>query len=239
MDNAGYTTLSRQSGLLKEVAAIAHNLANMSTTGFRREGLIFSEFIRDTGNGGPTLSMASGGVRATSYLQGGLNGTGRSLDIAIEGDGFFLIATPDGDALTRAGNFVLTEAGELTAPDGAPLLDLGGAPIVLAPNASAISIGADGTVTAEGLPVAQIGLWSPADPTSLSRADGVRFLVPDGAIPAEAPGRILQGFLEESNVDPVGEVTRMIEVQRAYELGQGLLDREDERIRNVVRTLGQ
>ena len=125
----------------------------------------------------------------------------------------------------------------LVAPDGAALLDAGGAPIIVDPAARAIAISPDGTVSADGNPVAQIGLWEPEDPLEMTRAEGVRF-DPGVPVPVEG-GRMVQGFLEKSNVNPVTQITRMIEVQRAYELGQSFLDKEDERIRQVIRTAGQ
>lgn len=239
MDNTGYTTLTRQTGLLRAMDSLANNLANMSTTGYRREGVMFSEYIRDLGPDAPSLSMAAGRVREIDLSQGAIRQTGATFDLAIEGDGFFLVGAPDGDRLTRGGSFLRSEAGELVTTSGHVLLDAGGAPVFAPPDARIIAIAADGTLSADGQPLGQIGLWQPADPAGLVRADGATFTASGGTEPVPGSGRILQGFLEASNVNPVSEITRMIEVQRAYELGQGLLDREDERIRNVLRTLGQ
>lgn len=240
MDNAGYTTLTRQSGLLREMQTVANNLANMSTTGFRREGVIFSEFIQDTEPGHHSLSMATARIGVTSAIQGTLTQTGGTFDLAIEGDGYFQVGTPEGPMLTRAGNFVTSLAGEIVTPDGMQLLDAGGAPVIVPVGARDLSVAADGTVSANGLPIAQIGLWQPADPIDLTRRAGVRFQLETPPVPAnEGAGRIVQGFLESSNVNPVTEITRMIEVQRAYELGQGFLDKEDERIRSMLRSINR
>lgn len=236
MSNSGYVTLARQSGLLREMQSVANNLANMSTTGFRSEGLIFAEHIRRI-DGADSVSMAHATARSTSALQGGFNQTGGTFDLAIEGSGFFLVETSQGERLTRAGNFTPNEVGELVTPDGARLLDAGGAPVFVPPGA-AIAISPDGTVSANGQPLTQIGLYEPADPAQMRREDGVRFVSDGGVAPAEN-GSVLQGFLENSNVDPVGEITRMIEVQRAYELGQSFLDKEDERLRAVFQTLSR
>ena len=84
----------------------------------------------------------------------------------------------------------------------------------------------------------QIGLFTPADPIDLARQNGVRFRVDGDVIPVE-DSAILQGFVEDSNVNPVLEIARMIEVQHAYELGQSFMDKEDERIRGVLSTLGR
>ncbi len=238
MDNAGYTALTRQSGLMAEMRTVANNLANMSTTGYRHEGVIFSEFIIPLHDEAGSLSMAAAEVRQTDQRQGPISQTNGTFDFAIEGEGFFLIETPDGQRLTRAGAFTPNGEGELVNPDGYRLLDAGGAPIFIPPDARAISVARDGTLSADGNPLAQIGLYRPANPLSLMREDGVLFRADDGIEPLEEAS-VLQGFLEESNVDPVREIARMIEVQRAYELGQNFLDREDDRIRAVLQTLGR
>ena len=236
MDSIGYTTHARMKGLLDEMDAVANNIANMSTTGYRREGMVFAEYIQDTGPGQPSLSMGTPVARITDLAQGNLTRTNGPFDIAIEGPGFFLIATPQGERLTRAGAFSPNDAGELVTPDGYPLLDEGGAPVFVPPDAAGVAIAADGTLSADGNPLGRIGLYEPVDPLDLARQAGVAFDAPGGVQPIE-DGRLLQGFIEESNVNPVIEVARMIEVQRAYELGQGFLDKEDERVRAALRTL--
>ena len=238
MDNSLYTTLNRQSGLMSEMRVIANNIANAATTGFRAEGVLFSEHVAGLGRVAPSLSMANAEGRIVSPVQGALTQTGGTFDLAIEGEGYFLIETPGGNRLTRAGSFTPSTEGELVTPDGMRLLDAGGSPISLPPGAAKIAIGRDGTVTADGLPVAGVGLWVPAGETGLIADGATRFDAPDGIEPMEN-GLILQGFLEQSNVDAVSEIARMIEVQRAYELGQGFLDNEDRRIRSVIESMGR
>lgn len=236
MDAAGYTTLGRQSGLMREMQVVANNIANLSTTGFRREGVIFAEHVARMDDG-PSLSMATGNARMVDLGQAGISQTGGTYDLAIQGDGFFLIETPQGQALTRAGSFTPSPAGELVTNDGNRLLDQGGAPVFIPPDAQVVAVAEDGTVSADGQPVAKLGLWAPADPTSLRHQSGTLFTATDPQ-PVEG-GSIHQGFLEDSNVEPVSEIARMIEVQRAYELGQKFLDAEDTRMRGVIETLGR
>ena len=238
MDNASYATLTRQSGLLREIQVLAHNIANLSTTGFRREGLVFSEFVRQLDRQEEPLSMAAANAHQTYLVQGGLTATGGTFDLAIEGEGFFRIDTPDGERLTRAGHFIPNAQGELVTPDGHRLLDLGGAAVFVPADTAQIAISRDGTISADGQPLAQLGLVVPDDPSSLRRASGVLHSVEGDTLPVENPV-ILQGFLEDSNVNPISEMARLVAVQRAYESGQKFLDREDERIRNVVQTLGR
>lgn len=236
MDNSIYAALARQSGLMKEMQIVANNMANISTTGFRREGVLFAEHVDNLEGDGPSLSMAHASGRLVDLEQGPLSATGGSLDFAIEGDGFFMIETPEGNQLTRAGSFLRSPEGELVSPEGYRVLDTGGSPIFLPADQGEISLAQDGTLSARGAPLAQIGLYMPEDVADLSLQAGTRFAVPEGTAPAEN-ARLLQGYVEQSNVDPVLEISRMIEVQRAYELGQKFLDREDDRIRSVITTL--
>ena len=236
MDAAGYTTLTRQSGLMREMGVVANNIANISTTGFRREGVVFSEYVErmDTD---PSLSMAYASGRHVDLGQATLAQTGGSFDFAIQGEGFFLIETPQGERLTRAGNFTPSAEGELVNMDGYRLLDAGGAPIFIPPDAKAVALAQDGTLSSGGQPIAKVGLWRPADPLSLRHQSGTLFAAAD-LEPVDG-GQILQGMLEDSNVEPVSEIARMIEVQRAYELGQKFLDAEDNRVRGVIQALGR
>ena len=238
MENALYTTLNRQSGLMREMQAVANNIANMSTTGFRREGVLFTEFVDDLEGQAPSLSMANAEGRAVNLAQGVLQQTGGTLDFAIEGDGFFLIATPDGNQLTRAGAFTRSPEGELVTAEGYRLLDTGAGPIAVPTDAGPLTLARDGTLSAGGEPIAQVGLFLPADRYDLTHAGGTRFRTAAEPVPVE-DAAIFQGFLENSNVNPVTEITRMIAVQRAYEMGQGFLEAEDGRVRSVLQALAR
>lgn len=236
MDAAGYATLNRQSGLMREMGVVANNIANASTTGFRREGVVFSEFVAEL-NQDPSLSIAHASGRHVDLTQATISQTGGTFDFAIQGSGFFQIETPQGDRLTRAGSFTLSAEGELATPDGNRLLDVGGAPVFIPPNAKAVALSPDGTLSFNGQPLARIGLWQPADPLSLRHESGTVFAA-EALEPAEG-ANLMQGALEDSNVEPVSEIARMIEVQRTYELGQKFLDTEDQRVRGVIQTLGR
>jgi flagellar basal-body rod protein FlgF len=236
MDNASYATLTRQSGLMQEMQIIANNIANAATTGFRAEGVLFSEHIAALGPDAPSLSMAAARVPHTLTVQGGLAQTGGPFDLAIEGEGFFLIETPDGERLTRAGAFSTNETGDLVTIQGHPVLDGGGAPVFIPQGVGPVGISADGTISADGVPVGQIGLFMPVSPGDMRREGGVMF-DPIGGYEPAPDARVLQGFLEESNVNPVLEISRMIAVQRAYELGQSFLEKEDARIRGVIEAM--
>jgi flagellar basal-body rod protein FlgF len=239
MDLAGYVALARQTGLDKELQSVANNIANISTTGYQREGVVFAEMVEILATEGGSVAMTAARGRFTDQIQGTLSQTGGTLDFAIEGEGYFTVMTPQGERLTRAGAFTRDADGQVVNMDGHLLLDAGGGPILVPFEARSITLSADGTLSADQQPVAQIGLVVPEDVTEVSREAGVLFAVDGNTVPLE-PGRakILQGFVEQSNVNPVAELARMIAVQRAYELGQRLLDQENDRISQTVQVLG-
>lgn len=238
MDNATYAALTRQSGLQYEMQILANNIANAATDGFQKEGLIFSEYVERMEVADTSLSMATAHARMIDRSQGQLSQTNGQFDFAIEGEGYFLVQTPEGNQLTRAGRYFPDANGNLAAADGALLLDIGGAPIFVPPDARNVHLSGDGTLSADGVLVGQVGVVLPAEPNGLTRAGNVRFAFEGDTVAVETPS-VAQGFVEASNVDPVLEVSRMIEVQRAYESGKALIDGEDDRIRNIIRTLGQ
>lgn len=236
MDLAGYVALTRQSGLTREMQSVANNIANISTNGFRREGVIFAEEVRALPLEGGAVAMTEARARYTDAAQGALEQTNGTLDLALEGEGYLTVMTPQGQRLTRAGAFGRDADGQIVSPEGHALLDEGGGAIAIPPEARSIGISADGTVSADGQPLAKIGIVTVEDQTRLFRESGTLFRADIQPAPAEN-ATVLQGFLEGSNVNPIIEIARMIEVQRAYEYGQKLMDQEDARIRLVVRTL--
>ena len=163
MDNAIYASLTRQSGLMREMRAVANNIANLNTSGFRREGVVFSEYMVPLQSNGETLAMANVRGRMVDLSQGGMTLTNGAYDLAIDGDGFFMVQTPQGNRLTRAGAFQPNAEGELVNPDGYPLLDDGQAPVVIPPGTRSVGIGEVATVPT-----------SPAIANAIHNATGVR-----------------------------------------------------------------
>jgi len=243
MDNASYVSLTRQSGLMKELTSIANNMANANTIGYKREGAIFSEYIVAAQGGGSatdpkeSLSMGRLSAHASNMLPGSLRSTGGDFDVAIEGDGFFLVDIGGETQLTRAGHFMVSAEGILINTEGNPVLDNAEGQIQIPAEASRINIGYDGVLSADGAEIGRLGVVT-ADPDTLSRAGSNNWKAPDGFQPFEN-SKVLQGFLEDSNVQPVIEMARMIEVQRHYDAGQKLLEMEDDRIKQVITTIRQ
>lgn len=243
MDNPIYTSLSRQSGLMRELSVIANNIANSDTIGFKRESAVFSEYVQraaQTGTTSETLNSISIGrlaAHVSHFESGAIRQTGGTLDVAIDGEGFFTVETPQGERLTRSGHFMTDQQGTLIMPNGFPVLDDGGGQIQIPLDVNLLAIGGDGTISADGVEIGRIGIVT-SDPVQLSREGDNLWRADAGTEPLETP-KVSQGFLEGSNVEPVNEIARMIEVQRHYDAGQKLLDMENNRIKSVVTTVRQ
>lgn len=235
MSNAVYVALSKQAGLSKELNSIANNVANASTAGYRREGYLFSEYVRALEPQDRSISQANVGGHFFDATPGALSETGGTFDVAIDGEGYFLVETPRGERLTRNGGFQLDAEGQLVTHDGYRVLGDGGSPVAIPPDAVSVTIAPDGSIAADGAPVGQLGLVT-ADPTALAREGGNLLRATEEYQVVENP-RLRQGFIEASNVNTVIEISRLIEVQRAYELGQQLLKDEDERISKTVEAM--
>lgn len=235
MTDAITANLARQSGLLRELSIIANNIANASTDGFKREAAVFAEYIR-TRPDSPSLSLGSLRGHYTDLEQGTMKKTGGMLDFAIEGEGWFAVLRGEEVLLTRAGSFQRDAEGRLVTPEGFPVLDDGGSPIVVPEAAANLSVSPDGTVTVGGFGVAQMGVLE-AEPRDLSRA-GDNLWRATGPLRFVEEPRIRQGFIESSNVSPVEEMARLIEAQRLFEAGAALQTDEHERLRALIEALG-
>lgn len=227
---------------MRELSAIANNMANSSTSGFKREGAVFAEYVQSldaqgpTGGEGQSLSIGHLAGHVTDFSSGSLRQTGASFDIALQNDGFFTVNTDAGERLTRAGHFFPDDQGILVNPDGYRLTDQGGGEIQVPFDANQVVIGRDGTISADGIEVARIGVQR-ADLNDLSRA-GDNLWTATRTEPVENPD-ILQGYLEGSNVQPMIEIARMIEVQRHYDAGTKLLELDHERLSKTITTIRQ
>ena len=235
MSNSIYATLSRQDGLLKELQVVANNIANTNTTGYKTDRAIFAEYLVSTGDQTPSLSMGALAGHTFDLTQGTVKFTGGQFDLAIQGEGFFALQTPAGERLTRAGAFQLSATGELITPDGANVLDSGNTPIQIPPEAASISIAGDGSISADGELLGQIGVFRANG--QLQRDTDTRFTA-EGGTEAIENANVLQGAVEQSNVSPVLEMARMIKVQRAYEAGQNVLEQEHQRSTQYISTVG-
>ncbi len=204
-------------------AAVAHNLANLSSPGYKAER-VFASLLDN--------EMLHGGGR-TDFAAGPLTQTGRPLDLALEGEGFLVVETPQGERWVRGGSFQLDESRMLVDAHGNRLLGESGP--LLVPDGR-VDIGPDGEVRVEGTVVGVLRLEKAGAGAVLRREGEGRWVVEGERMAAGSAGvSVRQGWLEESNVDPVGALVEMIEIQRgvaALQRSVLVLDGVLERISN-------
>jgi len=233
-----YVALSSQIALERRLNTIADNVANASTVGFRATGVKFEDIV--SGLGQKSVAFVSPGDTYLSTASGGLRETGNPFDFAIKGDAWFGIETPAGVVMTRDGRFTMQENGDLVSVEGYPVLDAGGAPIQLDPRAGPPEVGADGILRQDGQLVGAIGLYS-FDPGLNFTRYANSGIIPNGQ-PEPVVDRIdvgvAQGFVEESNVNPILEMTHLIAVQRAFENTSAAMRNTEQTFDEAVRTLG-
>jgi flagellar basal-body rod protein FlgF len=241
MDNALMLGLQTQRVLQRRLDVAANNLANVNTSGFKADALVLEE-VDDTGASedvDPTSVRFVRDVGLTRDMgQGEIASTGNPLDVAIEGSGFFMVQGPSGPLYTRDGAFQLTGEGHLVTADGRAVLDSGGAPITLDAQGESPSIGRDGAITVAGNEVGRLGVVTFTAPGALSKV-GDNLWDAHGLTSQPFEGVVEQGALEGSNVRPVVEITRLIEISRAYQSAAQFVANTDALRQRAIQTLGQ
>jgi flagellar basal-body rod protein FlgF len=238
MQNGLYVSLSAQVALEKRLETIADNVANMNTVGFRGTGVSFETEMAKAGDA--RLGYVSNGSDFISRRLGGLIKTDNTLDFAVQGDGWFGIQTPQGVAYTRDGRTKIDESGMLRTLNGDPILDAGGAPILLDSGAGPLAVSADGMITQNGRQIGALGLFE-IDPTAnLKRAENSSVVPDKPATPVLDFTRdgVVQGAVEGSNVDPVREMTRLIEVTRAFDGVAAETSQAETSLQDAIKALG-
>lgn len=238
MQSAFYVTLSSQVALDKRLTTIAENVANASSIGFRATGVSFDTVLSKT-SATPT-AYASAGTDYVSRASGGLTKTDNPFDVAVIGDAWLGIQTPQGVAYTRDGRLRMLETGEVQTLLGFPVLDAGNSPIVLDPTAGPPMIYRDGMIHQGDRQFGAIGLFEIDETATLRRAENSAVIpsIPATAVVNFSRNGIAQGHIENANVNPVAEITRLIMAHRAFESASAAYDMMDGAQRNVVRTLG-
>ena len=248
MDSVAYLPISLASALRRDLDVTANNIANADTAGFRRERVAFESYLQQAQGLAADADVAFV-VDGGSFLdeaQGALMQTGNPLDVALQGRGWFGYEMPDGTrAYGRDGRLTLDPQGNLVTQSGAQILDAGGAPLAVAPgDVNAISIARDGTLTGpDGAVVGQVGMFEVPDIQAYERRGAGMFVAADPAAAAPvAPAEdtaMVQGAIEGSNVQPVVEMTRLMDIQRSYERAMKLVSTEDDLRRDALSRLGR
>ena len=243
MENAAYIGLSRQMTLRRELDVVANNIANAQTTGFKVEQLMVGEEVGERARNAfvrPGVSFVLDNGVARDFGQGALSQTSRPLDFAIEGEGaFFTLQDANGEAYTRDGAFTVDPEGRLTTEAGLPVLGDGGE-IVLDPTLGEASVGPDGTITQQGQIVGRLSVVRFDSLGALEKGGDGLYRNASNSRPLEATdARIRQGMLEGSNVNPILEITNLIEIQRAYESVSRMIENTNDLSRRSVERLGR
>ncbi len=237
IENTSLIALSRQSVLRREMDVIANNVANASTTGFRRQRMLFEEFLMDAGGGRKTSFVRDVGV-VRDLTEGAKLATDNPLDMAISGEGYFSVDTEDGIRYTRNGRFRLDEEGTLVTIDGNPVLDADQRPILLNPGDGTVDIAPDGTITTDEGDIGVLGIVTFDNLQAVKASGGGLYETDQAPKPAEESS-VRQGMIEGSNVEPILEMTRMINVLRAYQSTQDLVQKDGDMRRRSIERLAK
>jgi len=252
MENALLVGLSRQMALSHELDIVANNIANLDTDGYKADNAAFSQYLmpgaRDEQFSGKDQRVRFVEDRASwiDFSPGPLQHTGNPLDVAIDGKGYFVVQTPRGQRYTRNGSFAINAEGQLVTSAGDQVLGTGG-PITFQVTDHDITISANGIITArDGAGTAstqrgQLQIVGFNKPQVLQKDGGSTFMVPNGVNPDPEPQgtRVVQGALEKSNVRPIVEMARMIEITRNYADVAAILQQEGDLKRNALQQLSQ
>lgn len=243
MENAAYVGLSRQMALRRELDVVANNIANADTTGFKVEQMLIGTEVGERARNAfvrPGVSFVLDKGVGRDYGQAALEQTGRNLDFGIEGEGaFFKVSNAAGEAYTRDGAFTLDPEGRLTTQAGAAVQGDGG-DIILDRSLGEPSVAADGTISQNGTPAGRLSIVRFDTLAALEKGgDGLYRNASNAAAIDATDARVRQGMLEGSNVNPILEITNLIEIQRAYESVTRMIENANDLSRRAVERLGR
>lgn len=234
------TSLIAASRLIAEqdaMAVIGNNIANADTPAYQAERVHFADWIAPTSTSATEPGVAFVEDQGTwrDRTSGAFRKTGNPFDLAIGAkNAWFTVSTPQGPRLTRAGSFSLSRNGTIVDQNGDPLLDTNGQPITLSTNNTGISIAADGTVSSrENGVIGQIGLVRPNNPNLMTPQGSTLFAANGPTTPVANP-QVVQGVIEDSNVQPILEITRMISAERNFGFLAQLVQAESDRQQNTI-----
>ena len=238
MESSLYVSLSGQLALQRRLDTIANNVANSTTPGFRAENVTFESIVSQTQS--TQVAYSSAGNNTFSQRSGPIVHTNNPLDIAVNGNAYLSVNGATGPVYTRDGRMRISAQGALENLNGQQVLDAGGGPIQINPNRGPIQISRDGTISQNGARVGKIGLFAIPATAKLVRSEGAA-VVPDA--PAEpvvdfVGNGIVQGYIENANVNPVLEMTRLISVTRAFEAMTAAADQSDRKLTDAIKALG-
>jgi flagellar basal-body rod protein FlgF len=242
MDTPGYIVLSRLAAQQRATDVLAANIANADTPGYKANETVFATQLAaqqgiDTARGGRELAFAIDRATYRDFSPGPQRTTGNPLDIAIGGEGFFVLQTPQGDRYTRAGRFTLNAEGGVVDAEGRAVMSDAG-PLVIPPNTQHIEIKGDGSVLTETGPVGRLRLVRFEAPQQLQAEGNRNFAAPpeSPALPVDQP-KLVQGAVEGSNVNSITEITRLTAELREFQFAAQFAEGEDNRLKSAVERI--
>jgi flagellar basal-body rod protein FlgF len=237
MENSVYIGLSQQTAMRRQLDVIANNLANINTAAFKGEKMLFREYLVQPRGGRPLSFVQDYGVLRDTR-EGKLETTNNPLDVAIDGPGYLSVNTAGGQRYTRNGHLRVDSNGLLITTDGNPVLDTRSQQITLNPNDGQPAIAPDGTISTRNGRVAQLNLVQFDDEQALQQT-GSGLYATDQAPAPTTKSSLQQGMIESSNVEPITEMTKMIELQRNYEAAQSLIQADGDRQTKSIESLAK
>ena len=237
MENTSYIAMSRQSVMHRQMEILANNIANAATPSYKGEHLMFVEHLVRM-EGAQQLSYVQDVAVVRDSSEGAFVSTGNPLDIAISGDGYLVVETTEGMRYTRNGRLHLDDQGRLVASDNFLVMGESNGPIQLSAEDSDVEIAMDGAISAQSGQIGQLKVVRFENAQTLRRTFGGLYTT--DSQPLAAPdAKVVQGMIEESNVQPIVEMTNVINALRGYENTQKFIQTEHERQRKVIQALTQ
>ncbi len=239
MENAILVAMSNQIANRRSLDIVANNIANMNTTGFKAENVLFEQILQEVGSGnevGSEISFVQDKAVFRNFEDGALVETGGAIDLALSGKGFFVVDTPEGQRYTRNGNFKLDEDGRLVTSEMHPVLDVNGNEITIGPDESDIQIAKDGSIETSLGPKTSFNVVTFENLNDMRKIGASMYETEQDPFPADSV-TVHQGMIETSNVQPILEVTKMIEVSRAYQSAASIISDAEDLQRKAVNEL--
>ncbi|OJV16024.1 MAG: flagellar basal-body rod protein FlgF [Alphaproteobacteria bacterium 33-17] len=238
-DNTTYVLLGRQNSMFKEVETLSNNIANANTPGFQRQSMIFEKVLHNATHK-DVINYSRDVSTVRNVNPGDYKSTGNKFDVALVGQGvYFRVNTPQGERYTRGGNFTLNAQGQLVTPQGYQVLNNGGEAIVINDIDQDIVVREDGTITAGPEVIGNIGIAQFENEQFMQpRGNGLLEALVD-PLPNAANFQVYQGVLELSNVEPIVELTTLIDAQRNVSTGTTIINSLDEMEKTAFRIFGK
>ncbi len=233
----GYITLSRQMAMQRQMEVIANNLANMNSTGYKTESVLFEEYLETTVEG-DSISYVRDYGTSRDLAEGEFTPTGNPMDVAITKGGYMIVETDTGLYYSRNGNLRLDAIGQVVTDEGFPVLDDKGKPIVVTPEDTTFEIARDGTISNSTGPLAKLAIVSFENEQKLSPVGSGLYQTEELEIEPEGV-MVMQGMLETSNVLPIKEITKMIDLSRSYQSTANLMQEDADLLGEAIESLGR